>query len=112
MQPLNRFLAQIASSVALTLIAVLPTHAQNVTTVAGNNGLDGFAGDTFPATAATVRLNFPIAVLARADGSVLIADLSNHRVRKVDVGGVITTFAGKGSFCLGGKCPNRSKKRP
>ncbi len=79
-----------------------PAHAQNVTTVAGNDGQSSFFGENVSATAATVRLSQPFAVLARADGSVLIADSSNHRVRKVDVGGVITTFAGNGGFSLSG----------
>ena len=96
MQLLNRLIAQIASSVAFTLIAVLPAHAQNVTTVAGNDGLGGFAGDGGLATDPAVRLSGPAAVLTRADGSVLIAEQSGNRVRKVDVGGIITTFAGTG----------------
>ncbi len=73
-----------------------PSYAQNVTTIAGNNGLSGFAGDGGSATAPAARLLFPLAVLARADGSVLIAEQAGNRVRKVDVGGVITTFAGTG----------------
>lgn len=102
MATLNRVLAQVTSSVALTLIAVLPTQAQNVTTIAGTNGSGGFAGDNGSATAPAVRLNNPLAVLPRADGSVLIAELSSNRVRKVDVGGVITTFAGNGGASFSG----------
>ncbi len=79
-----------------------PAHAQTVSTIAGNNGSSGFAGDGGSATAAAARLSFPIGVLARADGSVLIADRVNHRVRKVDVGGVITTFAGTGGTGFSG----------
>ncbi len=77
-------------------MAFNPAYAQNITTVAGNNGLTGFAGDGLQATDPAVRLTFPRAVLALANGSILIADTAANRVRKVDVGGVITTVVGTG----------------
>lgn len=61
-----------------------------VTTVAGT--IAGFAGDDGPATAA--KLNGPRALALTADGSYLIADSENHRVRRVAPTGVITTVAG------------------
>jgi DNA-binding beta-propeller fold protein YncE len=64
-----------------------------ITTVAGN-GKRGYAGDGGPATKA--RLNLPMAVAAAADGTVLIADTCNHRIRKVDTAGTITTIVGTG----------------
>ena len=42
------------------------------------------------------RLNGPGGILARADGSVLIADAGNARVRRVGRNGRISTFAGTG----------------
>lgn len=65
-----------------------------ISTVAGGNG-SGFSGDGGQATAA--QLNGPFDIDVRADGSLLIADTSNHRVRMVDPAGVISTIAGNGS---------------
>ncbi len=60
-------------------------------TVAGD-GVAGFANG--PGT--TARFNFPrgIAVL---NGDVYVADSFNHRVRKIDPDGMVTTVAGTGS---------------
>lgn len=59
-------------------------------TVAGTT--QGFSGDNGPATAA--KLDQPSGVAVTADGGYLIADRTNHRVRKVDAAGTITTVAG------------------
>jgi len=65
-----------------------------ITTVAGD-GLVGFFGDGGLAT--TGSLNFPQDVTVDASGNLYIADTSNHRIRKVDTSGVITTIAGTGN---------------
>ncbi|MEU8466321.1 serine/threonine protein kinase [Streptomyces sp. NPDC029006] len=65
-----------------------------LTTVAGD-GLRGFAGDGADATRG--RLGFPAALAVAPDGSVLIADEMNHRIRRIDPSGVIDTVAGDGS---------------
>ena len=65
-----------------------------ITTVAGNGGF-GFSGDGGPATAA--QLNAPYGVAATADGGLLIADGSNHRIRQVSATGSIATVAGNGT---------------
>ena len=65
-----------------------------ITTVAGT-GMPGFSGDDGAAT--TAQLNNPVGVAAAADGSFLIADRDNHRVRRVSPAGTITTVAGSGS---------------
>ena len=57
-------------------------------------GAAGFDGDGGPASEAL--LNRPHDVAIGIDGSIFIADYLNHRVRMVDTGGVITTFAGSG----------------
>jgi RHS repeat-associated protein len=54
----------------------------------------GFSGDGGPATAA--RLNYPGGVDPDNDDNLYIADTHNHRIRKVDVNGIITTVAGSG----------------
>ncbi|WP_406429997.1 NHL repeat-containing protein [Streptomyces sp. NBC_00631] len=64
-----------------------------ITTVAGN-GQAGFVSDGGPAVATS--LNNPYAVAVDGAGNLYIADHSNHRVRKVTPGGIITTVAGNG----------------
>ncbi|RYE84439.1 MAG: hypothetical protein EOO65_02260, partial [Methanosarcinales archaeon] len=75
-----------------------------ITTVAGT-GTAGFSGDHGPAQAA--RLSYPTGVTAvtnaSSDGVVLyIADRHNHRIRRVDEGGMITTVAGNGTHGFSG----------
>lgn len=69
-----------------------------ITTVAGN-GVKGFAGDGGIATQAS--LNLPQGIYVDA-GVIYIADRSNHRVRRVDTAGVMTTFAGNGASRFSG----------
>ena len=65
-----------------------------IETIAGS-GEPGFSGDGGPATDA--RLNQPHSVCLDADGTLLICDIKNHRVRAVDPAtGIIRTFAGTG----------------
>ncbi len=63
-----------------------------ITTVAGT-GTGGFSGDGGPATSAQIR--YPGSVALDASGNLYIA--ANHRIRKVDTAGVITTVAGTGT---------------
>ena len=65
-----------------------------ITTVAGN-GITGFSGDGGPAASASLAL--PQGVAVDASGGIYIADTGNHRIRKVDLTGVITTIAGNGA---------------
>ncbi|MFA9271710.1 MAG: NHL repeat-containing protein [Baekduiaceae bacterium] len=65
-----------------------------ISTIAGTGAM-GFSGDGGPATAA--QLQGPEGVAVAPDGSVLIGDRVNHRVRRVDPQGIITTIAGGGS---------------
>jgi sugar lactone lactonase YvrE len=67
--------------------------AGNISTIAGN-GIAGYNGDNIPAILA--ELNFVRQVAVDSQGNVYLADLMNHRVRKVDTSGTITTFAGTG----------------
>ncbi len=64
-----------------------------ITTFAGN-GSSGYGGDGGPATSA--RLNYPQGATLAPDGSLVIADSSNQRVRRVSPQGIITTIAGNG----------------
>jgi len=73
-----------------------------ITTVAGN-GTFGDQGDGGPATLA--NLANPLGIAVDLHGDLYIADQLNLRIRKVDLGtgsGTITSFAGDGSFGIGG----------
>ena len=65
-----------------------------ITTVAGT-GEPGFAGDGGPARAAQFRQ--PHSIAFDPQGRLLICDIGNHRVRRVDLSsGMIDTMAGNG----------------
>ena len=64
-----------------------------ITTIAGTGGR-GFRGDGGPAVAA--QLNFPAGVSVDGAGNLYIADEWNHRIRRIDSSGTITTLAGTG----------------
>jgi len=64
-----------------------------ITTVAGN-GTPAYNGDGGLATSAS--LYFPYGVAIDSLGNIYIADSGNHRIRQVDINGVITTIAGNG----------------
>jgi sugar lactone lactonase YvrE len=67
--------------------------------VAGN-GSAVYGGDGGPATNAS--LNYPGGVGLDTSGNLFIADSRNHRIRKVDTSGTITTVAGNGTPGYGG----------
>ena len=58
-------------------------------------GMPGFAGDG--GAAVNAKLNSPADIVIGTDQSLYIADSSNHRIRRVDANGVISTVAGNGS---------------
>ena len=64
-----------------------------ISTVAGN-GAPAYAGDGLPAVSA--GLDGPNGLAFDSAGSLYIADTQDSRVRRVDLSGVITTFAGNG----------------
>lgn len=70
------------------------TTSGMISTVAGN-GTAGFSGDGGPATSAQLRWPYGLAV--DESGNLFITDLEDHRIRKVDTSGVITTIAGDGT---------------
>jgi len=64
-----------------------------ITTIAGN-GSEGFSGDG--GLAIQAQLAFPSAVAVKEDGSVYFSDTQNHRIRKIDKNGIISTIVGGG----------------
>src|SRR2546426_540187 len=57
-------------------------------------GVGGFGGDGGPATRG--QLTCPDGMIVDSSGALLICDTGNHRIRKVDASGTITTIAGSG----------------
>ena len=76
-----------------------PTAAGTITTIAGT-GEYGYGGDGGPAVDA--QLSRPWGVAVDGEGNLYIADSSDHRIRKVDSSGFITTIAGTGASKFGG----------
>lgn len=65
-----------------------------ISTVAGN-GQKGFSGDGAAATKA--KLHRPHSITLDHKGNLFIADIGNHRIRKVNLAtGIISTIAGNG----------------
>jgi len=74
---------------ALLLAQTVPNYT--IKTVAGS-GTAGFEGDGAAATAA--KINNPIGMWRDSSGNLFIADQVNHRLRKIDASGIISTIAG------------------
>ena len=73
--------------------------ASIINTIAGS-GLSGYTGDGAAATLAT--FNNPRGIAVDGFGNIYISDCYNRVVRKVNIGGVISTFAFTGSYGSGG----------
>ena len=74
--------------------AILKIDRDGYLTRFAGNGQRGFSGDGMQATEAS--LAFPYDLRFDSKGNLYIADVFNHRIRKVDANGVISTFAGTG----------------
>ena len=70
-----------------------------ISTIAGT-GTSDFGGDGGAATSAF--LNAPWGIVFDQNGNFYVADANNNRVRKVDTGGTISTFAGTGTAGFSG----------
>ena len=74
--------------------AILKIDRDGYMTHVAGNGKRGFSGDGGKATDAS--LAFPYDVRLDSKGNVYVADVFNHRIRKVDGNGLISTVAGTG----------------
>ena len=72
-----------------------PFSGGNITTVAGT-GTGGFAGDGSAGSAA--RFHAPQGLNVADNGSLLIADRDNNRVRVLSTSGGVSTFAGRSQY--------------
>jgi sugar lactone lactonase YvrE len=118
---IGKLRAAIALCVAVLGVA-LRTSAQapiislspgdTIHTVAGT-GVEGFSGDGGAAVSAA--LANPFSMAADTAGNVYVADRDNHRVRRIDTNGNITTVAGNGEqgfFGDGGLATGASLNTP
>ena len=76
------------------IVRRVDARTQIISTVAGT-GKAGFGGDGGPGPMA--QLNQPHSLAFDATGQLLVCDILNHRVRKIDIDtGIITTWSGTG----------------
>lgn len=76
------------------IVRRIDAKTKAITTVAGC-GREGYGGDGGPATEALLKQPHSIALDGK--GGLLIADIGNHRIRRVDLAsGMIRTIAGNG----------------
>ncbi|MGA8143234.1 MAG: Ig-like domain repeat protein [Candidatus Acidiferrales bacterium] len=104
------FSAAVNAAAQAPVISLSPGDA--IHTVAGT-GVAAFSGDNGAATSAA--LANPFSITADAAGNIYIADRDNHRVRRIDISGNITTVAGNGEqgfFGDGGLATSASLNTP
>ena len=77
------------------LVINVGTKAQYIINTIAGNGFAGYSADSVLATAS--GLHNPIGIAKDAAGNTYIADYANNRIRKVDIGGMISTIAGTGT---------------
>src|SRR5258708_3914865 len=84
-----------------------------ITTVAGatDGSLGSFAGDGGPAKDA--RFNNPLGIAIDPAGNIYVADDNNGRIRRIDVNGTVSTYAGGGTRKYGsdGVYPTTAESR-
>jgi serine/threonine-protein kinase len=73
-----------------SLFCFINGYSQTVTTIAGSNS--GY----LDALGLAAKFNGPAGVAVDNNGNVFVADRINHRIRKINTEGVVSTFAGSG----------------
>lgn len=74
--------------------------ASGAVTVVAGTGTCGYGGDGGPA--ASAQLDGPTGITFDSAGALYIADTNNHRIRRLDAHGILTTVAGTGVLGYGG----------
>ena len=80
----------VVSNLSRSTVQLLDPATGNLTLIAGKDGTPGFADNT----GANAMFDRPYGCTVQKDGSILVADQNNNRIRKVTLGGVVTTFVG------------------
>lgn len=81
--------------------AVRMVNTRGIITTLAGTGVEGFSGDGGPAKSA--RMHTPYSVTVDAAGNIYIADIYNHRIRRINRNGVMETIAGTGQTMPGGE---------
>ncbi|MEO6992278.1 MAG: immunoglobulin domain-containing protein [Lacunisphaera sp.] len=81
-------------STASNAVALKVSPAYLFTTLAGSAGQVGSADGIGTAARFNMPNGLPSGVAVDTEGNVFVADMSNHIIRKITPGGVVTTFAG------------------
>jgi hypothetical protein len=81
---------------------VRKVDSSNVITTVAGTGVAGYNGDGIAATTAQLYNDFDVAV--DPSGNVYIADWFNSRIRLINTAGIISTYAGNGTFGYSGDC--------
>ena len=77
------------------LIRKIDIASGQVTTFAGRSGLQGYEDNN---NALLARFANPNGIALDGSGNVYVADMTNHRIRKIDIAtGAVTTLAGSGT---------------
>jgi len=100
---IDRFDNLYASDGDASIYKITPSGAVSV--FAGT-GTSGFSGDGGPATSA--RLRSPHGMALHPSGDLYFADMDNHRVRRIEATGSISTVAGSGTAGFNGDGPGMS----
>ncbi len=88
-----------SAAILLSTLALVSHGAPTIENIAGT-GKPGFAGDGGPADTAAIAN--PFGVIRAPDGAIVFCDTDNHRVRKIDADGKISTVAGNGDRAYAG----------
>jgi hypothetical protein len=75
-------------------------NTSGIISVFAGNGTMGFSGDGGTATSAS--LNKPLDLAIDGVGNIYILDVGNNRIRKVNTSGIISTYAGTGTYSFSG----------
>jgi hypothetical protein len=84
-----------------SLMVASPALGQTISTVAGT-GTAGYTASEDGGAATSAKLSSPTGVFITSSGEIYIADYNNHRIRKVDTNGDISTVAGSASSGFSG----------
>ena len=76
------------------VISILDPANGNVTPLAGMRDVAGYENGV----GAAARFAQPYDIVLMPDGSLVVADMDNHRLRRVFLDGTVTDFAGSGSI--------------